>query len=122
MIGTTLGPSCLSRTNKAIIRLSAMVVDISRSPLDFNKALKVSNSGACKFSNSNERGIYSASGQLYQPEDSDKVMWYKEDKKKCLILVLVNFLIQTSALAMNHPVFGVECSYISFLRCLVQKM
>jgi pyruvate dehydrogenase E1 component len=26
-------------------------------------------------------GIYSASGQLYQPEDSDKVMWYKEDKK-----------------------------------------
>jgi pyruvate dehydrogenase complex dehydrogenase (E1) component len=69
-----------------------MVVDISRSPLDFNKALKVSNSGACKFSNSNERtgneppsfrqlGIYSASGQLYQPEDSDKVMWYKEDKK-----------------------------------------
>jgi deoxyxylulose-5-phosphate synthase len=46
MIGTTLGPSCLSRTNKAIIRLSAMVVDISRSPLDFNKALKVSNSGA----------------------------------------------------------------------------
>mgnify|MGYP003978195337 FL=1 len=26
-------------------------------------------------------GIYSASGQLYQPEDSDKVMWYKEDIK-----------------------------------------
>ncbi len=26
-------------------------------------------------------GIYSSSGQLYQPEDSDKVMWYKEDKK-----------------------------------------
>lgn len=26
-------------------------------------------------------GIYSASGQLYEPEDSDKVMWYKEDKK-----------------------------------------
>ncbi|SMN16323.1 Pyruvate dehydrogenase E1 component [uncultured Candidatus Thioglobus sp.] len=26
-------------------------------------------------------GIYSASGQLYQPEDSDKMMWYKEDKK-----------------------------------------
>jgi pyruvate dehydrogenase E1 component len=26
-------------------------------------------------------GIYSASGQLYQPEDSDKVMWYKEDLK-----------------------------------------
>ncbi len=24
-------------------------------------------------------GIYSSSGQLYQPEDSDKVMWYKED-------------------------------------------
>jgi pyruvate dehydrogenase E1 component len=36
-----------------------MVVDISRSQL----------------------GIYSASGQLYKPEDSDKVMWYKEDKK-----------------------------------------
>ncbi len=28
-----------------------------------------------------QMGIYSASGQLYQPEDSDKVMWYKEDKK-----------------------------------------
>jgi pyruvate dehydrogenase complex dehydrogenase (E1) component len=27
------------------------------------------------------KAIYSASGQLYQPEDSDKVMWYKEDKK-----------------------------------------
>ncbi len=26
-------------------------------------------------------GIYSSSGQLYEPEDSDKVMWYKEDKK-----------------------------------------
>ncbi len=26
-------------------------------------------------------GIYSSSGQLYQPEDSDKVMWYKEDVK-----------------------------------------
>lgn len=26
-------------------------------------------------------GIYSSSGQLYQPEDSDKVMWYKEDIK-----------------------------------------
>ncbi|MDC9714468.1 MAG: pyruvate dehydrogenase (acetyl-transferring), homodimeric type [Gammaproteobacteria bacterium] len=26
-------------------------------------------------------GIYSASGQLYQPEDADKMMWYKEDKK-----------------------------------------
>ena len=26
-------------------------------------------------------GIYSSSGLLYQPEDSDKVMWYKEDKK-----------------------------------------
>ncbi|MDC9726489.1 MAG: pyruvate dehydrogenase (acetyl-transferring), homodimeric type [Candidatus Thioglobus sp.] len=26
-------------------------------------------------------GIYSSSGQLYQPEDHDKVMWYKEDKK-----------------------------------------
>ncbi len=26
-------------------------------------------------------GIYSASGQLYEPEDHDKVMWYKEDKK-----------------------------------------
>ncbi len=26
-------------------------------------------------------GIYSSSGQLYQPEDHDKVMWYKEDLK-----------------------------------------
>ena len=26
-------------------------------------------------------GIYSSSGQLYEPEDSDKVMWYREDKK-----------------------------------------
>ena len=26
-------------------------------------------------------GIYSSSGQLYEPEDSDKVMWYKEDIK-----------------------------------------
>lgn len=26
-------------------------------------------------------GIYSSSGQLYQPEDSEKVMWYKEDIK-----------------------------------------
>ena len=26
-------------------------------------------------------GIYSSSGQLYHPEDSDKVMWYKEDIK-----------------------------------------
>ena len=26
-------------------------------------------------------GIYSSSGQLYEPEDHDKVMWYKEDKK-----------------------------------------
>ncbi len=26
-------------------------------------------------------GIYSSSGQLYQPEDHDKVMWYKEDIK-----------------------------------------
>jgi pyruvate dehydrogenase complex dehydrogenase (E1) component len=33
--------------------------------------------------------------------------------------VFVNFLIQTSALAMNHPVFGVECSCMSSLRCLV---
>ena len=24
-------------------------------------------------------GIYSSSGQLYQPEDSDKIMWYRED-------------------------------------------
>ena len=28
-----------------------------------------------------QMGIYSSSGQLYQPEDSDKVMWYKEDIK-----------------------------------------
>jgi pyruvate dehydrogenase E1 component len=26
-------------------------------------------------------GIYSSSGQLYEPEDHDKVMWYKEDIK-----------------------------------------
>jgi pyruvate dehydrogenase E1 component len=26
-------------------------------------------------------GIYSSSGQLYEPEDSDKVMWYREDTK-----------------------------------------
>ncbi len=26
-------------------------------------------------------GIYSSSGQLYEPEDHDKVMWYREDKK-----------------------------------------
>jgi pyruvate dehydrogenase E1 component len=26
-------------------------------------------------------GIYSPYGQLYEPEDSDSVMWYKEDKK-----------------------------------------
>lgn len=26
-------------------------------------------------------GIYSSSGQLYEPEDSDKVMWYREDAK-----------------------------------------
>jgi pyruvate dehydrogenase E1 component len=26
-------------------------------------------------------GIYSSSGQLYKPEDADKVMWYKEDLK-----------------------------------------
>ena len=26
-------------------------------------------------------GIYSSSGQLYEPEDSDTVMWYKEDIK-----------------------------------------
>ena len=28
-----------------------------------------------------QMGIYSSSGQLYEPEDSDKVMWYKEDIK-----------------------------------------
>ena len=28
-----------------------------------------------------QMGIYSSSGQLYEPEDSDKVMWYKEDVK-----------------------------------------
>ena len=26
-------------------------------------------------------GIYSSSGQLYEPEDHDKVMWYREDKE-----------------------------------------
>ncbi|MBT3198152.1 MAG: pyruvate dehydrogenase (acetyl-transferring), homodimeric type, partial [Gammaproteobacteria bacterium] len=26
-------------------------------------------------------GIYSSSGQLYEPEDHDKVMWYREDTK-----------------------------------------
>lgn len=26
-------------------------------------------------------GIYSSSGQLYEPEDHDKVMWYREDEK-----------------------------------------
>jgi len=26
-------------------------------------------------------GIYSSSGQLYEPEDSDQVMWYREDTK-----------------------------------------
>lgn len=26
-------------------------------------------------------GIYSSSGQLYEPEDSDKMLWYKEDEK-----------------------------------------
>ena len=26
-------------------------------------------------------GIYSSSGQLYEPEDSDKVMWYREDSQ-----------------------------------------
>ena len=26
-------------------------------------------------------GIYSSSGQLYEPEDSGKVMWYREDEK-----------------------------------------
>ncbi len=26
-------------------------------------------------------GIYSSSGQLYEPEDSDKIMWYREDTK-----------------------------------------
>ncbi len=26
-------------------------------------------------------GIYSSSGQMYEPEDSDKVMWYREDEK-----------------------------------------
>ena len=26
-------------------------------------------------------GIYSSSGQLYEPEDSGKVLWYREDKK-----------------------------------------
>ena len=26
-------------------------------------------------------GIYSSSGQLYEPEDHDKVMWYREDKQ-----------------------------------------
>ena len=35
-------------------------------------------------------GIYSASGQLYQPEDSDKVMWYKEDKKGQVLQVGIN--------------------------------
>ena len=28
-----------------------------------------------------QMGIYSSSGQLYEPEDSDTVMWYKEDIK-----------------------------------------
>ncbi|SFV58152.1 Pyruvate dehydrogenase E1 component [hydrothermal vent metagenome] len=28
-----------------------------------------------------QMGIYSSSGQLYEPEDNDKVMWYKEDIK-----------------------------------------
>jgi pyruvate dehydrogenase E1 component len=28
-----------------------------------------------------QMGIYSSSGQLYEPEDSDQVMWYKEDIK-----------------------------------------
>ena len=68
-------------TTMAFVRLLTLLV---RDPVLGSKIVPIVPDEARTFGMEGlfrQMGIYSSSGQLYEPEDSDKIMWYKEDIK-----------------------------------------